>query len=704
MSQPETIRLLIIHDDATEVDRLLSMLRNSGKSTRAQHVPSIEGFEKLLADHAWDLLLALDSSTTCDPKSALRIIKKLDKDIPAIFLTESIMEEFNIALIDSLKAGARDVVILDDDQHLVMTINREIQNLQERRERRIADRKLKESESRCQQLLDHSKDAIAYVEDGLFLYANQSFAEKFGYQEQDEILAIPVIDVIAASDHQNYKTFMKSFKLSQEIGATELELKGTRSDKSEFGMLVQVSHATFENDPCTQLRVAAKLGLNSAEVEAEIKKAAALDPLTGVYNRVYTGNAINNAIKDACENDKYRSLHILSIDLYEDIRTTVGLTGRDGAVSDMANFIKSLLPSNAFFGRIADDEFALLIDGIDEEQQIKLGKSLCESVASHICQAGDKTLQLTLSMGICPITEKTTSADQVFERAHIACNEVRANGKNGVGNASKFYVPKLADAGQEQNDNLMSEIIGMAIEKEELELKFQPMISLRGESTEYYEACVSMPPDKSGKSITADEIISITNRDDNISKKLDKWNIITSLKKLAENRKDGKKTQIFINLTQASIKDSGFPDWLVSAYKAANLPADSLILQFSESDATSYLTHAKSFVDAINQMGGKCCVRNFGCSLDPFKTLTHINVDIVKADESFSTDIQKKNESPDTLKDLLTRINEAGKQSIVPQVENATLLATLWQAGAHYIQGNYVQPPSDKMEFVFSEE
>lgn len=146
MSQSETIRLLIINDDASEVERLLSMLRNSGRNTRAQHVPSIEGLEKLLSDQAWDLLLAVDSAKSCDPKAALRSIKKLDKDIPVVFLTEVDPDEFNIALIDGMKAGARDVVILDDDQHLLMVMSRELGNLQERRERRSADRKLKESE------------------------------------------------------------------------------------------------------------------------------------------------------------------------------------------------------------------------------------------------------------------------------------------------------------------------------------------------------------------------------------------------------------------------------------------------------------------------------------------------------------------------------------------------------------------------------
>jgi EAL domain-containing protein (putative c-di-GMP-specific phosphodiesterase class I) len=106
----------------------------------------------------------------------------------------------------------------------------------------------------------------------------------------------------------------------------------------------------------------------------------------------------------------------------------------------------------------------------------------------------------------------------------------------------------------------------------------------------------------------------------------------------------------------------------------------------------------------MQNMNIRCSIKQFGCSLDPFKTLAHLDVYMVKIDGSFATDIQQKNEKPDTLKELIKKLNEARKSSIVPLVENATLLATLWQSGAHYIQGNYVQAPSEKMDFVFSDE
>lgn len=702
MSKSETTRLLIINDNASEVERLLSMLRNSGHTMRSQHVPSIEGLEKLLGDQAWDLLLAIDAAKSCDPKAALRSIKKLDKDIPAIFLTETDPDELPIALIDGLKAGARDVVILDDDQHLLMVMARELGNLQERRERRTADRKLLASEKRCQQLLDSSRDAIAYVEDGMFLYANQSFAERFGYKEADDIISIPVIDIIAATDQDKYKNFMKTFKFSED-DKQELALTGTRNDGSTFNIDIAVTHAVYENEPCTQLLVAAQIGLDSAAVAAEIKKANNLDQLTGIYNRIYMNSALNQAVHDAAEKDKYSSLHIISIDLYDEMRTSLGATARDSATKDLAEFIKTTLGGNGTLGRIADGEFAWLTSGTDEEQQIQQGKMLCKKVADHICQAGGKTTQVTISIGICPITEKITNPDQVLDRAHTACEEVRDAGKNGSGNDARYFIAKLGDSNTEKDDALITEVIENTLRKDGFTLKYQPFISLQGDTTEHYEAMLHMAPDEDGKTIDTKEMFRILGNNNDLGKKIDRWTTINAAKVLAAHHSAGHDTNLLVNISAATLRDESFPSWLKVALNTANIPAKSIMFQFSETDAANYLTHAKTFCDAMTDLNIRCSIKHFGCALDPFKTLAHLNVELVKIDGSFASDIQHKNEKPDSLRALIAQLNETRKTSIVPYVEQASLMATLWQSGAHFIQGNYIQAPRDKMDYVFEE-
>jgi EAL domain-containing protein (putative c-di-GMP-specific phosphodiesterase class I) len=74
---------------------------------------------------------------------------------------------------------------------------------------------------------------------------------------------------------------------------------------------------------------------------------------------------------------------------------------------------------------------------------------------------------------------------------------------------------------------------------------------------------------------------------------------------------------MLINISAATLRDESFPAWLKVALSTANIPAKSLMLQFSETDAANYLTHAKTFCDAMSDLNIRCSIKHFGCSLDP---------------------------------------------------------------------------------------
>jgi EAL domain-containing protein (putative c-di-GMP-specific phosphodiesterase class I) len=92
----------------------------------------------------------------------------------------------------------------------------------------------------------------------------------------------------------------------------------------------------------------------------------------------------------------------------------------------------------------------------------------------------------------------------------------------------------------------------------------------------------------------------------------------------------------------------------------------------------------------------------FGCAINPFNTLKHMHIDFVKVDGSFSQDLSTP-ESQEALKVLLASLHAQAKMTIVPFIESASVLSTLWQAGVNYIQGYYLQGPSQSMDYDFSE-
>ncbi len=118
-------RLLIINDSQQEAQRLASMFQNSGKPCRAQHISTLEAFHKTLSEQNWDLVIADNDTLALPPVDAISAIRKHNSDLPVILLSS---DEERRPVIDGLKLGACDVVQLDDDQHLLLVVARELEN------------------------------------------------------------------------------------------------------------------------------------------------------------------------------------------------------------------------------------------------------------------------------------------------------------------------------------------------------------------------------------------------------------------------------------------------------------------------------------------------------------------------------------------------------------------------------------------------
>ena len=217
-----TVRLMILNDSRSEAERLISMLHNAGRPVRAQHVESDEALVKLLEEQVWDLMIGLDTTKNLPPITAIKQIRRLNKDVPLILLTD---DEGTQPVVEGLKLGATDVIRLDEDQHLLLAIQREIDNREQRNLRRIAERRHKELERRNQQLLDSSRDAITFVQDGMFLYVNESFAELLGHSDRDELECMPVIDLISKADQTKVKSFLKDFTIKGSDVDTTLSIR-----------------------------------------------------------------------------------------------------------------------------------------------------------------------------------------------------------------------------------------------------------------------------------------------------------------------------------------------------------------------------------------------------------------------------------------------------------------------------------------------
>jgi multidomain signaling protein FimX len=242
--------------------------------------------------------------------------------------------------------------------------------------------------------------------------------------------------------------------------------------------------------------------------------------------------------------------------------------------------------------------------------------------------------------------------------------------------------------------------INDAIDNQRFVLLFQPIISLRGDSDEHYEVFLRMQ-DPDGRRVSPNEFLR-TAIERGVAAKIDRWVILQSIKMLSTHRSKGHNTRLTINLTANSVGDPEFLQWLGVAIKAARLPSDAVIFQITEQDAADQVRQTCEFVEGLKAMHCRASLSRFGLTAKPMDLLLHIPVDFVKLDGSHIERLMDDPSLKGELNGMIRNLQGSGKLTIIPMVESAGVLSALWQAGANYIQGHYLQEPSTEMDFDFS--
>lgn len=688
-----TVHLLILDPSQNDAESVVSLLRNAGRATRAHRITSEEDLEENLKSGTWDLLLARDVEQDFSPDDALAMVKRMDKDVPFVLMSQDYDRERAVGL---MKAGAQDIVPYDYSDHLVLVVKRELAALEERRRRRLLESHLRESEQRCQLLLESSKDAIAYINDGMHIYANQSYMEFLGYDDIDELICIPVLDTLTPESQEKYKEFMKSFAEKSEDGMT-LTCVARRSDDEELNVIMSVSAATYDGEVCTQIVLQPEH--NDAELEEKLKEISSQDLLTGLFNRQYFMDSLSQAVARAGKENESGAIAYIALDNFMGMKGQVGIAGADLLLGDLATLLREKTGDNMVLARLSDDAFCIMCLPCEEQAMAEQCETIRKAIEDHLFDINGRTVQITVSIGIAMITENSPKAPDLLGRAHTASAELRKKEGFEQGNGVQVYNPADYEVLDKSNS---TEAIQKALDDNRFRLLFQPIINLRGEGEEHYEAFVRML-DKDDEEVSPYDILPPVGPSD-MAIKIDRWVILQTIKQLASHRGRGHDTRLFLNVTAETLQDKTFASWLSVALKAARLPGESLIFQVREGDANSFMKPAKEFAKSVHELHCKVSISQFGCALNPFNTLKHIDVDYVKVDGSFTEEIQKSDKAKEEIKEMVKSLQSAGKLTIIPLVENAGVLATLWQAGVNYIQGYYLQAPVPEMNYDFGDQ
>lgn len=700
MATPAPVRLLIADQSENRAHEIDSVLRNAGIATRAEFCKDLT--DESVGDQSVDLILCNGGLDHLE--RVLPGLRERKPGVPIIVMDAS--EEPN-NLTRGLAMGATDVVFHSDNERLLHVVRREIGNVCERRLFSQTRRALQEAERRCELLMANSSAAIAYVHEGMHIYANDDYFKLFGFEGADDLLGLTLIDLMDPSFTDEFKAKMRSFHTDSSDELT-LEFRGRTTTGAPVAGRITLSGAEYEGEHCTQVLVRAQAP--SAEIEPPTLMVPVLtemedtpaEEIPAFTNGVDDPFAATDAFISEIENCTSRpgAMLVVEIDEFDGLQAEFGLHRAELAVRQLTDYLTNEL-GGARLVRIANHRFGVAAIGASEAGGDILAERLRESVEGALLELDGKTVRRTVTIGAAAMGESST----VAETMNLAFRTLLAARSSGKTNTTQW--PSVATLEAEgDTEGLSAEqrrilrLVNDAIDKQAFVLLFQPIISLRGDADEHYEVFLRLVDDK-GRRLAPDQFLDLA-VENGVAGKIDRWVVLQSIKLLSLHRSKGHNTRLTINLTRNSLIDEEFIRWLEVAIKAARLPSDAVIFQISEVDVASHVRQAREFVQGLKSMHCRTSLRHFGITERPFETLTHVPVDFVKLDGRHVQELDRNADKKERLTAMIKDLQGQGKLTVIPMVESATVLSALWQAGANYIQGHYLQEPTTEMNYDFA--
>ena len=362
MRTQSILNLLVINDDQLYAERLVQLLNSYYDTINLGFLDDKEELLKSLRQ-PWDVLVfgtAYDMSFT----DVVGIVQEQDIDLPIICLTNTEIaatacnEDGLPMVISGTMVKALDA---DQDMAAVMAIRLQHDSLVCRRELKDLRQILLDAEQRANVLIKNSKSAVAYIDEGVHIFANDPYLQLFGFKSMNDAIGVPIIDLISGVDDvKGFKQFLRQFDKGnrQEV---EFNFESVRTDGSTFAAKLQLASATLEGEPVTQIIIQQNNNSsNSVEVAKRLARAERTDNLTGLDNRRGFEEQMALVHQQATQRELKARLLYVQLDNVGKIRSSLGLQGIDETVKQIANTLNELA-ADAHVSRFSDTAFMILV-------------------------------------------------------------------------------------------------------------------------------------------------------------------------------------------------------------------------------------------------------------------------------------------------------------------------------------------------------
>jgi diguanylate cyclase (GGDEF)-like protein len=428
--------------------------------------------------------------------------------------------------------------------------------------------------------------------------------------------------------------------------------------------------------------------------EDELHHHAFYDSLTGLANRRLLVERLDQALRRSAMDRKTHALVFVDVDRFKSINDSLGHVTGDEFLVAIGTRMKGVVRSHDLLARFGGDEFVVLLEDVaGVDVAVAAARRICAAVEQPMVLPDGYELVASVSVGIA-LTEPGKTADDVLRNADVAMYDAKVKGGGGL-----YKVFDQGSMGSRSSERLQIEAdLRKGLERDELEVHYQPFYSLDGQHIVGAEALVRWRHPTNGL-ISPMRFIPMA-EETGLILPIGRYVLATACRQVRSIRdRLGVDLPISVNLSPRQFQESGLLSRVAAALDAAGLPSELLIFEITETVVMEDLSGAREVMKKLNRLGVGLAIDDFGTGHSSLAYLKQFPVHEVKVDRTFVQGVAESPVDSAIVRAIIDLANAMGILTVAEGVETRDQAAELKRLGCQVAQGFYFSRPLRAEEF-----